>query len=200
MPASAFKYSGSVATRGLAFSGGHFGDLALVEHHPADELHVVGNHVPYQLVSGDLDRSPEQPAAGFPYGRECLRQKLVQTSGYFLLVLPLQLMKAALELVPFDRIGAAMLGFSHLVELSLERAGALVQPLAKAGGLSLQVGFTEVLEPFFLGVDLIHDGLDALPLPVESRTEDRGHERLDHSASKYNWCRAMYSATASGTQ
>ena len=143
---------------------------------------------------------PEQPAAGLPHCGERLRQQLVQTGGQLLLVPPLQLVEAALQPVPLDRIGAAVLGFSHLVQFGLERAGALGQPLAKAGGLGLQVGFTEVLEPLLLGVDLVHDGLDALPLSVESSTEDRGHESLDHSAFKYNWCRAMYSATASGTQ
>jgi hypothetical protein len=32
--------------QGLAFTGSHFRDLSLVQHHAADELHVVGDHVP----------------------------------------------------------------------------------------------------------------------------------------------------------
>jgi hypothetical protein len=49
-------------------------------------------------------------------------------------------------------------------------------------------------------VDLIYDRLNTLALSVEPRTEDRRHQWLDHSGSKYNRCVAMYSATASGTQ
>ena len=82
----------------------------------------------------------QQPAAGLPYRGECLRQQLVETGGQLLLVLPLQLVEAALEPVPLDRIGAAVLGFPHLLELGLERAGALGQPLAEAGGLRLELG------------------------------------------------------------
>ena len=39
---------------------------------------------------------------------------------------------ALLEPVPLDRVGAAVLGLPHLVELGLERAGPLGQPLAEA--------------------------------------------------------------------
>ena len=62
----------------LAFAGGHLGDLALVQHDAADELHVVGHHVPGQLVPGDHDRRPHQAAAGLPHGGERLRQELVE--------------------------------------------------------------------------------------------------------------------------
>ncbi len=36
---------------GLALARGHLGDLALVEHHAAEELHVVVDHVPPQVVA-----------------------------------------------------------------------------------------------------------------------------------------------------
>ena len=36
---------------GLAFARGHFGDLAFVEHHAAEELHVVVDHVPLDVVA-----------------------------------------------------------------------------------------------------------------------------------------------------
>ncbi len=36
---------------GFAFAGGHFCDLALVENDAADELHVIVDHVPFDLVA-----------------------------------------------------------------------------------------------------------------------------------------------------
>ena len=36
---------------GLSFARGHLGDLALVEHHAAEELHVVVHHVPFDVVA-----------------------------------------------------------------------------------------------------------------------------------------------------
>ena len=51
--------------QGLALAGLHLGDLALVEHHPADELGVE---------VAQADGAPGR----LPCGRERLRQKIVQ--------------------------------------------------------------------------------------------------------------------------
>ncbi len=37
--------------KGLALARGHLGDFALVEHHAAEELHVVVDHVPLHVVA-----------------------------------------------------------------------------------------------------------------------------------------------------
>ena len=117
---------------GLAFAGGHLGDLALVQHHAADELHVVRHHVPNQLVPGDLDGGAHQPAARLAHGGERLRQQLVQARPQAPSCSAAPARGTGLPAVPLNRIGAAVLGFPDLLELRLERAGALGQPLPKS--------------------------------------------------------------------
>ncbi len=51
--------------QGLAFTGFHFGDLALVQHDAADQLHVEMPHL-------------EAAHRGFAHGREGLRQEVVE--------------------------------------------------------------------------------------------------------------------------
>ena len=51
-----------------------------------------------------------------------------------------------------------------------------------------------------MGVNSLDNRLYPLALAVESRSEDRGHQILDHSGSKYKRCESTYSATGSGTQ
>ncbi len=185
---------------GLALAGGHLGDPPLMEHDPADELDVVGHHVPDELVPDHLHGGAHQPAAGLPHGGEGLGEELVEGGGHVLLVDRLELLEAPLQLFALVGVRAAVLGLAHLVELRLDRAGALRQPRPEADGLGLELVVAQVLELRFLGVDGVDGRLDPLALAVEPRPEDRGHQILDHSASKYKRCRAMYSATASGTQ
>ena len=58
----------------LAFTGFHFGDLAFVQHHAADHLHVEMPHV-------------EHAAAGFAHYRESFGKKIVErgAAGKFVL-------------------------------------------------------------------------------------------------------------------
>ena len=42
---------GERGDEGLSFTGGHLGDLSLVEDHAAEELDVVVDHVPFKVVS-----------------------------------------------------------------------------------------------------------------------------------------------------
>jgi hypothetical protein len=93
-----------------------------------------------------------------------------------------------------------VLGFAHFLQLGLESTSGLTETLTKPKGLSLQLVLAEIPEPFLVAVDLVHDRLNTLALSVEAGAEDRCHQCLDHSASKYNWCAMMYSATRSGTQ
>ncbi len=75
----------------------------------------------------------EQPPARLPNRGKGLRKQLVQAVRELLLVALFQLVESALELIPLDRIGAAVLGLPNLFQLGLERAGPLGQPLPKAG-------------------------------------------------------------------
>ena len=55
--------------QGLALAGAHFGNLARVQNHAADQLHVVG-------------AQPEHPARGLAHGRERFRQQTVQRGPF----------------------------------------------------------------------------------------------------------------------
>ncbi len=80
----------------LALARAHLGDLALVQHGPADELHVVGTH-------------PEHPLGSFSDGRERGHQEVVEGG-------------AVVDLLP-ELVGAgAELIVGELLDLRLERA------------------------------------------------------------------------------
>ena len=63
---------------GLSFPGRHLGDLPLMQHDPADQLHVVGHHVPGESVAGHDNLGAEEAPGRLPHGRERLRQEVVQ--------------------------------------------------------------------------------------------------------------------------
>ena len=56
----------------------HFGDFALVQHDPADELHIVGHHVPLQRVPRHDNLAAQQPAGRLANGRERFGQHIVE--------------------------------------------------------------------------------------------------------------------------
>ena len=65
LPSSAFRYAGKRRDERLALAGLHLGDLALVQHRAADELHVEVPHVQHAL-------------AGFADDSEGLGQQVVE--------------------------------------------------------------------------------------------------------------------------
>ena len=66
----------------LALAGLHLGDLALVEHDAADELHVERNHVPDKLVAADLGGGADEVAAGVLDERIRLGQDRVERLAF----------------------------------------------------------------------------------------------------------------------
>ena len=70
MARQGIQVAGQSGDQGLAFAGLHFGDLALVQHHAADQLHVKMPHLQY-------------PAAGLAHHGEGLGQNLVQHHFFF---------------------------------------------------------------------------------------------------------------------
>jgi hypothetical protein len=155
-----------------------------VEHDAPEKLDVVGHHVPSHLVPDDLNRRAQQPPAGLPDGGKRFRKKLVQDRAQILLVAGLDLMKSLLQRVPVRRIGARVLRLADLLEFRLERTGSLGEDGPKLLGLTLQLALGEVFETLLVAVDGQERGLQPLPLAVEPGAEDRGHQSLDHSASK----------------
>ena len=74
LPSERVEVAGQGGDQRLAFAGLHFGDLALVQHHAADQLHVEVAHV-------------EEAAAGFADHGEGFDQEVVERGalGDFLL-------------------------------------------------------------------------------------------------------------------
>ena len=62
----------------LALARLHLGDLPLVQHDAADELHVERNHVPRQRVSADLFSRADEMTAGVLHERIRLGQNRVK--------------------------------------------------------------------------------------------------------------------------
>jgi hypothetical protein len=115
--------------QGLALARGHLGDPALVQHDAADELHVVGHHVPADGDPHHLPGLADQPAAGLLDRPEGLGQNLLE---HRLLGLP-----------ALDRVGQA-----------LERSR---DPGLEFGRLPLQLLVAEVPAGLPGSVDLVHD-------------------------------------------
>ncbi|OPZ82302.1 MAG: hypothetical protein BWY77_00236 [bacterium ADurb.Bin431] len=58
------EIEGHGGDQGLALAGGHLGDLALMEDGSAEDLHVVGDHVPGDLLAPHQPFLADQAAAG----------------------------------------------------------------------------------------------------------------------------------------
>jgi len=58
------EIEGHGGDQGLAFTGGHLGDLALMEDNGAEDLHVVGDHIPGDLLTPDQPFLADKAAAG----------------------------------------------------------------------------------------------------------------------------------------
>ena len=86
----------------LAFAGGHFRDLALMEHDAADDLHVERDHVPHELVAADLVGAPDHAAAGVLHDGERLAHHGVER--FALGVAVLELLRLGFQLLVGERL------------------------------------------------------------------------------------------------
>ena len=77
-PRQGVQVQGHGGDQGLPFTGGHLGDLPLVQRDSADELHVVGDHVPDQLLARDHDLLAHEPPTGLLHHGEGLGKEVVQ--------------------------------------------------------------------------------------------------------------------------
>ncbi len=109
----------------LALAGRHLGDLALMQDDRADQLHIVGDHVPGHRVARDGDFRAEQPATCLPHGREGLGKELVQDLVRGLLKIGLGIRHALRQALALEEV----LRVPPLVPQSLDRAFVLSEPL-----------------------------------------------------------------------
>jgi hypothetical protein len=153
----------------------------------ADELHVVRDHVPHQLVTGHHDLGPEQATAGLADGGVGLGQQVGEGGGQLLLPPLLQLVEPGLEPLSLIRVGTPVLLGAHRLQLGLERTRALGEPVLEPLRLAFEFDFAQTGEAGLVPLDLLDDRLKPLPFPFEPRSEDRGHHLLDHhTPSKYS--------------
>jgi len=50
-PCQGVKEHGQSGHEGLALAGSHLGNLPFMQRHPADELDIIVDHVPYYLIA-----------------------------------------------------------------------------------------------------------------------------------------------------
>ena len=167
----------------LPLAGGHLRDLALVQHDAADQLHVVGHHVPGLLVPGDRDLRAQQPPARLPHGGVGLGQNLVQRGLQRARVALLGLAQLIRQPRPLFQIRAVVLGPLQAVHLRSQLRGALGDDPPALGGLSLELRIAQVLEPRLVPVNRVDQRADALHLPPEPRPEHLGKQPFDHRSS-----------------
>ena len=164
----------------LAFAGGHFGDLALMQHDAADELHVVGHHVPFHRVPRDDDLAAQQAAGRFAHRRKRFGQQVVQRLLQLGDERLLRFVQLIAQVGALGGIGTVVLRLLEALDLRLQGAGALRNGVAEPGGLRLQLAVGDFLETHFVLVNRIHDRLDAFQLAVEPRPEDSGEPTIGH--------------------
>ncbi len=86
-PGKSVEINGQRRDEGFAFAGGHFGDAPAMEGVTADELHVEGNHFPFERMAADGDFLAAEAAAGGLDDGEGLGQQFDKPASEFLIVL-----------------------------------------------------------------------------------------------------------------
>ena len=164
----------------LALARRHLGDLALMQDDPADQLHIVGDHVPLHRVAGDHDLAAEQAARCFPHRRERLGEQIVERVLQLRSEVLLRRAQLVVQIGAFDGIGTVVLRLLQALDFAVPLTGALRDHLAEPRGLCLQLAVRDVLEAHFVLENRIHDRLDTLQLAVEPRPENLGEPPIGH--------------------
>src|SRR5271170_883800 len=75
--------------QGLAFTGRHFGDFAVVQAGAADELHIEWDHLPFLRMIPDQDLRAAKAPAGVLHHGEGLGHDFLERGGQLLIILDL---------------------------------------------------------------------------------------------------------------
>ena len=163
MPGSALRYSGSVATSVLPSPVAISAMRPAVQLDAADELHIVGHHVPFhRRARSPSTVVPDEPAAGLAHGGERLGQQIVEhvasRLAQFLSTPPLP--SAPCEL-GVDALALAGVGRRCAWPPAARRPGPRSAPVRSRDRrpelrrLPLQLGLGEAFEPLRLLVDAV---------------------------------------------
>ena len=131
----------------LPLAGGHLGNLPFVEDDPADELHIVRDHVPRHLVARDLDLRPEASPARLAHGRERLGQDLIEHGLQRLVELTFRRRDAFGEVGAPRRIFGEATLLPQRLDGLLELDGPLRDDRPELPRLRLEGVFREIREP-----------------------------------------------------
>src|SRR5690606_23425971 len=122
----------------LALTRRHLRDLAAMQRDTADQLYVVGDHVPGHGLTRDGDLRAEQAAAGLLHGAVRLRQNVVERLLQARLERVLRRHDAALQPLALRWILRLALRVAQLRQLRLEFRGLLTHRGAQFLGLLLE--------------------------------------------------------------
>ena len=148
----------------LSLSGGHLGDAPTVEGNGTHELHVVGNHVPDQLLAGDDDLRPHQSAARFLDRGEGLGKDLFEALGGHLDPSRVEVAQGFLKLLPAVGILGVALLLSERLDLRFHGLGSRLDTGLEVVRLALQLLLGERRVLLVIAVDLVDHGLELLRL------------------------------------
>jgi Cu/Zn superoxide dismutase len=167
---------------GLPLTGGHLGDLALVEDDGTDQLNIVRHHVPGHLQAGDDDLFADETPARLAYRRESLGEDLVEDILGGLGELGLGLGHAQREALSSDRVFRATALISEILEPRLVLVDSLADSLPEALRLSHELVVGERREALLVVEDLVDDRLELLHRAFEARSE----HPIDHPLYRYH--------------
>ena len=161
----------------------HLRDVALVDGHPTEQLHIIGHHVPYNLGSPGLPLTTFHPATGiFGHGKR-LGKQIVERSLKGVMPLLLERIQLVVETLPFGRRDLMLLAcfVRHtalfklpvdLVTISLDILQCLTNPSPEFVCLGLQLLVGQRLQFFVFGIDLVDNGPEFLDLALLAVAED----------------------------
>ena len=157
--------------QGLPLAGGHLRYLAPVQPDPTDELDVVGDHVPGQLLSGDDDLLAHEAPTGVLHHREGLREDLLEGVLDGLQVLLLEGGDLHGEVLALEGVLGVALLLTQLRDLLHELASGLRDAILELLGFGPELVVGQGGESLVYLVDLFDEGLQLLRLPLVAGAE-----------------------------
>ena len=166
--------------QGLAFTGGHFGGLPLVERDRPDQLDIVGDHVPDQVVAGHPHRGSDEPPARLLDDGKGLGKDVVESLLECGEVVLVEFGDPEAEALPLGRILGPALAFTKGLRLVENGTHPVPDTRTELVGLAAQLIPRNRRQPLVDLVDLVDHGLELPRFPGVPISEYLPGECLDH--------------------
>ncbi len=172
LPGKGVEVEGHRGHQGLPLPGRHLGDLSLVEDDRPDQLDVEGDHLPEDFLPADRDGPARQTPADILHRRVGLGEEFVEDRPLFLPQTADQPPFLGLQLFLLFREDLAGERGPDFLQGRPGLPGPLgvTEPELIGLGPEFLVAQSPVL--FFQPVDLVNQGLELFPVPVEFGPED----------------------------